>query len=166
MPNDQSNEEQYLEAYILFASGQNEPEIRETLKTRHPDSIQSLKTITKWSTEFKNIPDKELALDAEFEWHRCEEYGIPWKDSGLILEWLEAYIYPPSARTAIWIWRLTQTANWENEPDKLFELADMYTNHERELAFNKSTTFSYAQLNLETKTQSSYLRALNKIENV
>ena len=66
MPNDQSYEEQFLEAYILFASGQNAPDIREKLKTRHPDSIPSLKTIAKWSTEFKNIPEKELALDAEY----------------------------------------------------------------------------------------------------
>ena len=166
MTNDQNDEEQFLEAYILFASGQNEPEIRETLRNRHPDFSPSLKTIEKWCTEFKNISEKELALDAEFEWHRCEEYGIPWKDSSLILEWLEAYIYPPSARTARWIWRLTQTANWENEAEKLLELADMYTNHERELAFNKSTTFSYEQLNLETTTQASYLRALNKLDNV
>ena len=62
--------------------------------------------------------------------------------------------------------RVYKHTNWENEAEKLLELADMYTNHERELAFNKSTTFSYEQLNLETKTQSSYLRELNKLENV
>ena len=47
MTNDQNDEEQFLEAYILFASGQNEPEIRETLRNRHPDFSPSLKTIEK-----------------------------------------------------------------------------------------------------------------------
>jgi hypothetical protein len=165
MTQEEYDKGQFLEAYILFASGQNGRQIVEALQERHLNGAASLTMIEQWSQEFKTVPEEISAQDGEFEWHKCEEYGIPWESSSTILDWLEAYMYPPSARTAKWIWRISQTANWESEPDKLLELADMYTNHERELAFKKPPTFSYKELDLETKTQSNYLRALNNIKN-
>ena len=162
MSRTKDNAGQFLEAYILHASGKGRKHIFEVLNERYQDQSVSLRTIGAWLQRFRTMPKHVVAQDKEFEWHECEEYGIPWEASRLLMSLLEAYAYPPSARTAKWIWRISCVADWNGAPEKLLQLADMYTNHERELLFNGKTTFTYKELNTEMQIQSSTLRAMEK----
>ena len=79
----------------------------------------------------KNMP--QLALDEPFEWHRLNEYGLPWEASGFLLEmwayvkelsadlkWALDYsapLPPPTVRQAHWWWRVHQAAP---DQDKVF----------------------------------------------
>ncbi|MEC9321082.1 MAG: hypothetical protein VX869_02765 [Chloroflexota bacterium] len=159
MSHSKDNAGQFLEAYILHASGKGMEDIFEVLNERYQGQSASLRTIGGWLQSYRTIPEHVVAQDKEFEWHECEEYGIPWEASRLLMSLLEAYEYPPSARTAKWIWRISCVADWSEASDKLLQLADMYTNHERELLFNDKTTFTYEDLNTEVHLQSSALRA-------
>jgi|TARA_B100002003_G_scaffold132584_1_gene122651 hypothetical protein len=160
MSRTKDNAGQFLEAYILHASGKGRKHIFEVLNERYQDQSVSLRTIGTWLQRFRTMPEHVVAQDKEFEWHECEEYGIPWEASRLLMSLLEAYAYPPSARTAKWIWRISCVADWSGAPEKLLQLADMYTNHERELLFNGKTTFTFKDLNSEIQIQSSALRAM------
>ena len=81
----------------------------------------------------KDIREKLGPLDRLFEWHRLDEYGLPWeasefllemwayvKELGVALEWALQYstpLPPPTVRQAHWWWRVHQAAP---DQDKVF----------------------------------------------
>ena len=77
-------------------------------------------SIAKYSKQYDDLPQEKKKLDEFFEWHRLDEYGLPWEASAYVLElWryaLESGVYPlkdtdvalPSVRQVRWWLRVHQ----------------------------------------------------------
>ena len=69
----------------------------------------SERTVGNWIEKFKKIPAEALDEDAPFEWHRLEEYGLPWEASPYILDiWASILVARPltTVRAVRWWWRV------------------------------------------------------------
>ena len=83
--------------------------------------VVSLRTVKNWLREFRTLDAK---LDDAFEWHRLEEYGLPWEAGEYLLK-MSRYIqdffvglfrrfhssqptpkFRPTVRQARWWWRI------------------------------------------------------------
>lgn len=77
--------------YIQRPPGQPPPgptAIRNAIKRAFPDpaEVPSLATIKKWLEKWRHQNNENTKLDAPFEWHRLEEYGLPWESSDFLLD--------------------------------------------------------------------------------
>ena len=111
MPRPKANQAQELLAYQLHKEGLGPTVIRENLRVKFgAKSSVSARTVATWVKRFKN-PSSDL--DEEFEWHRIEEYGLPWESSNYLIElwrrfkeWQRATGIQPSVRQLRWWWRI------------------------------------------------------------
>ena len=98
-----------------------------------------------------NENSQQKLLDLRFEWSRMDEYGLPWEASAYVLGmWKEflrqfhiAYGIIPTARQAVWWWRIHLAAPKIDDPENLFYVANPFTVRElqhvilgRELEFS------------------------------
>ena len=74
----------------------------------------SSRTLIRWISSFKKLPDSVIKLDEPFQWDECDNYDIPWTNSLKLLELCHYYYESegriPSARQARWWWRVSQAA--------------------------------------------------------
>ena len=85
MPRPKSDPAQKLRAYELYkVIGPRPTVIKEALDNEFGEyEAVSLRTISTWLSEFKSLVTD---LDDSFEWHRLEEYGLPWEASSYLLQ--------------------------------------------------------------------------------
>lgn len=89
-----------------------------------PAETPSLATVKKWLAKWRAGREKNGELDAPFEWRRLQVYGVPWEASDFLLRmWAYVregrqlfaivggfYIPLPTAREALWWWRIHSAA--------------------------------------------------------
>ena len=78
------------------------------------DDPVSTRTVSNWLRDFRALDESVAALDSPFEWHRMEEYGLPWEASSWLLEqwrWVTRGVTElplPTVREVRWWWRIHQ----------------------------------------------------------
>ena len=113
-----ANPAQRLRAFQLYHDGYGPAATLNKLREEFERPV-STRTVATWVKEFKvQVEETGLNLDAPFEWHRLEEYGLPWEASDYLLEilWLHqngkivrspsAPAPTPSVRQVRWWWRI------------------------------------------------------------
>ncbi|MDA0735349.1 MAG: hypothetical protein O3A93_11645 [Chloroflexi bacterium] len=136
MPRPKANPAQELRAYQLHQDGYGPTAILQKLRQEFgDDNSVSSRTIATWVRNFKL---KTNTLDVPFEWHRMDEYAIPWEAGEYLLElwrrFKESQIsenIQPTVRQVRWWWRVHNT-NEHLEPVALFEISQRFV--ARELA--------------------------------
>ena len=155
MPRGKGDTGQYLEAYKLHASGNSRTDIWNKLKERYRDNTVTTRSIGTWQQEFRALPPKEVEQDREFEWDRCESYGIPWTGSIRLLELITRYVEirkaEPTGRQVKWVWRVSQTKR-NYQTDWLINLGFDYAERELSSVFVKQPK-RFADLNIKLLTQ-------------
>ena len=103
--------------------------------------VVSLRTVMRWVREFKTVAEEVRELDKPFEWHKLEEYGLPWEASAFLLEMSilvqENKIYrgygfeplAPTVRQARWWWRVHLAAP-DLDPVDVWYLAQRFVSRE------------------------------------
>ena len=134
-PNLKINTGEKTRAYILYSSGHNQNSIMEQLKKHFMENAISSRTLSRWISSFKKLPDSVIKLDEPFQWDKCDNYDIPWTNSLKLLELCHYYYESegrtPSARQARWWWRVSQAAP-DLRANQIAELGSLYTEREIE----------------------------------
>ena len=130
-----SSPDQQIRAWNLREQrGYGPAAILKTLETEF-DSPVSERTVKNWIHEFKVLSDEKAEdLDSPFEWHRVEEYGLPWKSGAFLLEvWKqltrsrqEPSTQMPTVRQARWWWRVHLAVPEVIDPMDVFYLAERF----------------------------------------
>ena len=122
MPRPRANPEQQRRAYERHRAGFGPKAIVDTLSEEFGDEAVSPRTVATWVKGFKDLSPRTVGLDSPFEWHRMEEYGLPWEAGGFLLDLAmvlsETWIGQanpgssslPTVRQARWWWRVHQAA--------------------------------------------------------
>ena len=133
MPRNKIYPEQQIRSYKLFAKGSSQTAIHSKLMLEFMSHSVSIRTVGNWISEFKNIPQQTTYLDKVFEWHKCEEYGIPWTAShkllGICYTSYESPSESPSGREALWWWRISQAAP-ELKNGQIIQIGNDYADRE------------------------------------
>ena len=106
------------EIFSLRAQGKSIDQILNDLG----DDRVSRGTVAKYTKQFDNSHETDKERYHPFEWHRLEEYGLPWESSAYLLEmWMRIREYwadedksapppgprlPPTVRQVRWWWRV------------------------------------------------------------
>lgn len=130
MPRPKTHHDQELFAYQQYKDGCGPSEILRNLKGKFGEkSSVSTRTIATWIKRFKAGGN---SLDEEFEWHKIEEYGLPWEASQYLLElwrnfkeWQRDSGIQPSARQLIWWWRI-HNARPELRPHEVIDISQRF----------------------------------------
>tara|TARA_B100001079_G_C16004635_1_gene337601 strand:+ start:180 stop:440 length:261 start_codon:yes stop_codon:yes gene_type:complete len=69
--------EQKTQAYIFYSSGHSQNSIIEQLKKLFKKNTISLRTLNRWISSFKELPDSIIKVDVPFQWDKCDSYDIP-----------------------------------------------------------------------------------------
>ena len=117
-----ASEKQRLWAYGLYRQGfkasaihaQLEEDFGESNRWDELEDVVSLGTVKNWIRQFEGLGASATSLDEPFEWHRLEEYGLPWEAGEYLLGMWSFFkeggvmrpTPPPSARQARWWWRV------------------------------------------------------------
>ena len=117
--------DQILRAYQLWVKRLNAAAISRKLQEEF-DNPKDVSTVRRWiRSKFSSMGDKEEANpDAPFEWHRMDEYGLPWEASqslltlwsddrrtaGIVRDYEDIQLTPPTVRRVRWWWRVKQAA--------------------------------------------------------
>ncbi|MDE0744688.1 MAG: hypothetical protein OSB66_03055 [SAR202 cluster bacterium] len=127
------NTEQKTQAYILYSSGHGQNSIIEQLRKLFEKNTISLRTLNRWISSFKELPDSIIKMDVPFQWDKCDSYDIPWNNSLKLLElchyYYESQDKTPSARQAKWWWRVSQAAP-DLRASQISELGNLYAERE------------------------------------
>ena len=120
MPRPKANQDQQLLAYQLHKDGYGPTAILQKLREEFGDeNTVSPRTVATWVKGFKQ---RTHSLDAPFEWHRMEEYGLPWESSEYLLTMWRGYKERtgssaplrvrsyPTVRQVRWWWRVHNAA--------------------------------------------------------
>ena len=118
------NTSQRVETWEMYKLGFGPTAIHRALKVRFDaggygdfEDIVHLNTVKNWLREFR---ESDKGLDDRFEWHRMDEYGLPWDASSFLMtmwSWAresgpfayknEDFHFPfPSVREVKWWWRI------------------------------------------------------------
>lgn len=116
------DDDQWPFAYdLFFRKGLGASAIWHELEAEFVGDAVTLRQVQRWVKEFREMPTSLTDLDKVFEWHRMEEYGLPWEASGLIHEMLslifighfqeDQYVQVqedelPTIRQVRWWWRV------------------------------------------------------------
>lgn len=133
MPRPKKSPEQQVRAYQLHQQRFGAGAITLQLELEFEAPV-SRRTVERWIGGFP----KDSELDSPFEWHRMEEYGLPWEASAFLLEMLFAaresrlnHLLPePTVRQARWWWRVHLAAPEIRDPDDLILLAQRFVSRE------------------------------------
>lgn len=136
MPRPKIGENQRRTAYRLHKRGFGPSHIRRELVGEFGDLEEpaSERTIKYWVKKFKAINDDITKLDSPFQWHKLDQYGLPWESSRFLMDMLRLIQshnidincsndqLPPDAtskstgipdatlREVLWWWRVHQAA--------------------------------------------------------
>ncbi|MED5429232.1 MAG: hypothetical protein VX383_06180 [Chloroflexota bacterium] len=124
---------QKVHAYSLYLAGHSQTAILEKLKNQFRDNAISLRTLSRWISDFRNLPESITTLDEPFQWDKSDLYGISWNNSLKLLElchyYYESEAKTPTGRQAIWWWRVSQAAP-DLKANQISELGNLYTERE------------------------------------
>lgn len=118
MPRQRASSEQHKRAYDLFRDEKGPSAILKTLEDEFEEPV-SVRTVATWVKGFRELSKETLILDSPFEWHRMEEYSLPWEASAYVLEmWTfvhenlrwALHLGSPSVRQVRWWWRVHLSA--------------------------------------------------------
>jgi len=117
-----ASEKQRLWAYGLYRQGfkasaihaQLEEDFGKSNRWDESEDVVSLGTVKNWIRQFEELGASATSLDEPFEWHRLEEYGLPWEAGEYLLRMWNFFkeggvmrpTPPPTARQARWWWRV------------------------------------------------------------
>jgi len=88
---------------------------------RDPETeLPDRRTVARYVKKYDELPDSVRQLDRPFEWHRLEEYGLPWEAGEWLLDlwfvaqesWLgtvppeDPFLSVLTVRRVLWWWRL------------------------------------------------------------
>ena len=139
-----SNIEQFVQTYRLFYDQKQQSEIQECLREKFPkpkNKPVSLRTISEWLLQIRKsqmtISQKEREESEEVDWHKLDEYDLPWEASRSVANFRNRYKRMPNLRVLKWWWRLNQLGCWD--PDKLCEWAGYYEGHDIKVMFGLET---------------------------
>ena len=143
MPRPPKYPEHKLEAYGYYqnrkadsggvAASVSTVDVLVDLEAEHPEGMASYRLIANWVREFKQQDEWQTLLDSPFQWHRMQEYGLPWEASRIVVDLLDmveehrAQVQAfhrdsgrkllfalgsrrPTARQIRWCWRVHQAA--------------------------------------------------------
>ena len=89
----------------------------------------------------KLLPDNLAKEDKNFEWHKSQEYPIPWEASQTITQLIDKKS-PISVRSVKWLWRVSQS-NKNLTSQEIIKIAENYSKREIIcLLNNKNIDFS------------------------
>ena len=121
MPRPLASPKQHGRAYDLYRAGLGPTAIFDKLDGEFEDPV-SPRTVSNWMRGFRELKDSVVARDSPFEWHRMEEYGLPWEASRWLLDLWSVQTHGgrplPTVREVQWWWRAYQaagdlpTGNW------------------------------------------------------
>ena len=124
---------QKAHAYSLYSSDHSQNSIIIQLKEHFEEMTISLRTLNRWISDFKKLPEHITTLDKPFQWNKCDEYGISWNNSLKLLElchyYYESEDKTPTGRQAIWWWRISQAAP-DLKANQISELGNLYAERE------------------------------------
>jgi len=124
---------QKAQAYILYSARHNQNSIIEQLKEQFKEDVISPRTLNRWISEFKKLPECITTLDQPFQWDKSDRYGISWNNSLKLLElchyYYESENKTPTGRQARWWWRVSQAAP-DLKANQISELGNLYTERE------------------------------------
>jgi hypothetical protein len=116
------DEQQMVYAYAHFKAGVHTGSaLSRLLEKQFEENAISERQVRRWIAHFKKLDASVLRLDDPFEWHRLDDYGIPWEAShDLMGLWARAQdrrgatpdlpTSPPTVRQMRWWWRVMQAA--------------------------------------------------------
>ena len=120
MPRPKGSALQQTRTYELYKEGLGPTAIFDKLCEDFEDPV-SARTVSTWLRGFRELNDEVKNLDAPFEYHRMEEYGLPWEAGGYLMEmwaWIREFradpaekqedpgASPPTVRQVRWWWRV------------------------------------------------------------
>jgi hypothetical protein len=124
---------QKAHAYSLYSAHHSQNSIIEQLKEQFKENAISLRTLSRWISDFKELPECVTTLDEPFRWDKSDIYGISWNNSLKLLElchyYYESEDKTPTARQAVWWWRVSQAAP-DLKANQISELGNLYTERE------------------------------------
>jgi hypothetical protein len=122
---------QYIDAWRLWSiEGHMSAAAISIYLERHHEAPASRAQVRRWVTKFTGLPSSVVDLDRAFEWHRLDEYGVPWTASRVLLKVLNGFPCL-TVREARWCWRVHMTAPEITELDDLVSVGRAFA--EREL---------------------------------
>lgn len=103
MPRPKASPQQNTRAYKMWLGGYGHKAICENLEEEFGESVVSERTVGTWISEFKQVPSEDVSVDAPFQWHRMEEYELPWQAGEYLLD--------------MWVSNLRESSNysWPSE---------------------------------------------------
>lgn len=120
MPRPKASASQHGRAYELYQEKLGPTAIFDKLCEEFENPV-SARTVSAWLGGFRNLAKELTDLDAPFEYHRMDEFGLPWEAGGYLMEmWAWAKEFwadlaeklgdaeppPPTVRQARWWWRV------------------------------------------------------------
>ena len=141
MARTRANPEQHTDAYNLYQEGLGQTAIAQKLVELFPSPV-SERTVGNWIRGFKRLNPILLALDSPFQWHRAEEYDLPWEASAYLLEMWRMVMNgeviqfnergdrAPTVRQAKWWWRIHQAVPDVSSKGDVWFLAQRFVNRE------------------------------------
>ena len=119
MARPKTNPDQQRRAYELWATRHfTNREIMDQLTVEFDTEAVQLRTVERWVHGFKKAEtDMRAMLDGAIEWHRFEDYGLPWEASPFLFEMCYYVVrqepFPsgklelvPTVRQLRWWWRV------------------------------------------------------------
>lgn len=102
------------------------------------DDAKTERQVRRWIEHYKGLDKSILNLDEPFEWHRLDEYGLPWEASYELLEvWafyqrLRALLATPlpTVRRAIWWWRIIKAMPGVGDMHDILSVAGAFVERE------------------------------------
>ncbi len=88
MPRPKANPAQHLCAYRLWREGKGQTAIYKELDKQFGDEAVSERTVGTWIKRYKSLDPETVDLDAPFEWHQLDKYGLPWEAGAYMVELL------------------------------------------------------------------------------
>ena len=126
-----------LTAYWRWNQGDSQSQIYVYLRNTTEYETVGQRTITRWLSWFKDIPQKDVEQDRTgFYFHNMENYGIPWDKYEEVMWLVEEYSTQRkedlTPRTAKWVLRLQQIKNPTFDRDKAMTFIKRFVEAEQE----------------------------------
>ena len=142
------DKESFILSYKLWCQGDRQTDIVE--KSGAPE-----RTVRRWASWFKELPESELAKDRKFLTLKMDMSGISWRDADDFMDWEERFSAErlntfTTVRQATWFWRLAQLSRGLSRLRSV--LVDRIERHELETLLNQPTTETEEEISRAIKS--------------
>ena len=129
--------QELLTAYWRWNQGDSQSQIYVYLRNKTEYETVGQRTITRWLSWFKDIPQKDVELDRTgFYFHKMDDYGVPWDKYEEVMRLVEEYSTQQgedlTPRMAKWVLRLQQIKNPTFDRDKAKTFIKRFVEAEQE----------------------------------